>query len=316
MPKSFASSADMTAKAMTFEMLSEGVYAFTAEGDPNTGVVVGTEGVLVFDSQATPAMAQKVLDALKEVTDLPVSYVVLSHYHAVRTLGASAFSGAKVIASHATSELITERGKQDWESELRRFPRLFENQETITGLTRPDILFDECLTIDLGNLKVEIIHPGPGHTGGDTVLWLPEQRIMFAGDLVESGATPYCGDAYLHCWPQTLGRLLEMEPLQLLPGRGKAMKSQEGSQTAISATSGYVSRLYEYASDAVAQGMKLADTFDYIRMKMDRDYSSWVIYEHCLPFNVSRAFDEASGLTSPSIWTAERDKQVWQALQK
>ena len=162
MPKSFASSADMTAKAMTFEMLSEGVYAFTAEGDPNTGVVVGTEGVLVFDSQATPAMAQKVLDALKEVTDLPVCYVVLSHYHAVRTLGASAFFGAKVIASHATSELITERGEQDWESELRRFPRLFENQETITGLTRPDILFDECLTIDLGNLKVEIIHPGPG----------------------------------------------------------------------------------------------------------------------------------------------------------
>lgn len=316
MPKSFASSADLTSKTITFEALSEGVYAFTAEGDPNTGVVIGSEAVLVFDCQATPAMAHKVLNALREVTDLPVRYVVLSHYHAVRTLGASAFADARVIASHATTELISQRGMQDWESEVRRFPRLFENKESISGLTTPDILFDEALTVDLGNIKVEIIHPGPGHTGGDTILWIPEKRIMFAGDLVESEATPYCGDAYLQRWPQTLSRLADMEPVQLVPGRGKALKNQQRSLEAISATRAYVTRLYEFASEAVSQNSDLPGTFTHIREKMDGSYSSWVIYEHCLPFNVSRAFDEASGLEHPVIWTAERDRQVWKALQK
>ena len=87
--KAFASQADLEDKKISFTKLSEHAYAYTAEGDPNTGIVIGDDAVMVIDTQATPAMAQDVIRRIREVTDKPIKYVVLSHYHAVRVLGAS-----------------------------------------------------------------------------------------------------------------------------------------------------------------------------------------------------------------------------------
>jgi len=92
MSKAFASQADLQEKTVSFDRLSEHAYAYTAEGDPNTGIVVGDDAVLVADTQATPVMAQDVLRRMRGVTDKPVAYVVLTHYHAVRVLGASGFA--------------------------------------------------------------------------------------------------------------------------------------------------------------------------------------------------------------------------------
>ena len=99
MAKGFASTTDMAEKKVTFSEIGTDLYAFTAEGDPNSAVIVGDDGCLVFDAQATPAMANKVIERVRTVTDKPIKYVVLSHYHAVRVLGASAYKAQAVIAS-------------------------------------------------------------------------------------------------------------------------------------------------------------------------------------------------------------------------
>lgn len=311
----FASVTDDQPKTSSFTELTEGVFAYTAEGDPNSGVIIGEQAVLVFDAQATPVLAGNVLSHIRQITDLPVRYLVLSHYHAVRVLGASAYSGAEIIASSATRELINERGQQDWESELRRFPRLFSGSESITGLTYPTLLFDHKLRIDLGNRLVNVLHPGMGHTAGDTVVWLEPEQILFAGDLVEYGAAPYCGDAYFEEWIKTLSELALLNPGILVPGRGTALMSPVDAQSAIAMTRGFISRLCHYVQEAVAQQASLEETFQYVRLKMDKDYESWVIYQHCLPFSVCRAFDEASGQIHPGIWTAEKDRELWNLLQ-
>ena len=106
MSKKFASQADLTEKKVTFDKLSDNAYAYTAEGDPNTGVIIGDDGVMVIDTQATPVMAQDVIRRIREVTDKPIRYVLLSHYHAVRVLGASAYGAEQIIASHDTYDLI------------------------------------------------------------------------------------------------------------------------------------------------------------------------------------------------------------------
>src|SRR5262249_28002208 len=160
------------------------------EGDPNTGIIIGDDSVMVLDAQATPAMAQQVIERIRTVSDNPIKYVLLSHYHAVRVLGASAYGAEHIIASEATRELIVERGMQDWQSEFQRFPRLFRDAESIPGLTWPTITFGDRMSIWLGKLQVDIIHAGRGHTKGDTIAWLPEERVLFSGDLVEFGATP------------------------------------------------------------------------------------------------------------------------------
>jgi glyoxylase-like metal-dependent hydrolase (beta-lactamase superfamily II) len=198
--KTFASAADLEEKKVTFEKLSEHAYAYTAEGDPNTGIIIGDDAVMVIDTQATPVMAQDVIRRIREITDKPIKYVVMSHYHAVRVLGASAYmaeGGEQIIASRDTYDLVVERGQFDKDSEIGRFPRLFQNVESIPeGLTWPTMTFEGRMSIWLGKLEVQLIQLGRGHTKGDTVAWIPSEKILFSGDLVEFDATPYAGDAY------------------------------------------------------------------------------------------------------------------------
>ena len=314
MSKAFASTGDLGEKHITFAKLGDGAFAYTAEGDPNTGVIVGDDGVMVIDAQATPAMAADVLRHIRTVTDLPIKYVLLSHYHAVRVLGASAYDAGNIVASRLTYEMIAERGRQDWESEYERFPRLFEGAESIPGLTWPTIVFDGKLTLDLGNRTVEVFSPGRGHTQGDTVAWLPDQKILYAGDLVEYGATPYAGDAHLADWPGTLDVLRALKPEKLVPGRGDALLTPEACEDGMAQTRAFITDLFDCAKESRSKGHDLKQSFDATKAKMDPKYGEWVIYEHCMPFDASRAYDEAGGMERPQIWTAERDREMWEAL--
>jgi glyoxylase-like metal-dependent hydrolase (beta-lactamase superfamily II) len=315
MTRAFASQADLAEKRVTFTRLSENAYAYTAEGDPNSGVVVGDDGVLVVDAQATPAMAKDVIRHVRTVTDKPIKYVVLSHYHAVRVLGASAYGAREIIASHTTYEMIKERGKEDMDSEIGRFPRLFRGAEEIPGLTWPTLTFDRELTLWLGKLEVRLIHVGAGHTRGDTIVWLPSQKVLFSGDLVEYNAGIYTGDAHLAVWPETLERLRALGPERLVPGRGPALATAADSIKAIEFTQNFVRRLYECARDGVAARKSLRQVYQDARTRLDPVYGQYPIYEHCMPFDVSRAYDEASGIANPRIWTAERDVEMWKSLE-
>jgi glyoxylase-like metal-dependent hydrolase (beta-lactamase superfamily II) len=220
-----------------------------------------------------------------------------------------------VIASKPTYELIVERGQQDMDSEIGRFPRLFNAVESVPGLTWPSLVIDGELTLWMGDLEVKIWHPGRGHTKGDTVVWLPQQKILFSGDLVEADAACYTGDAYLADWPATLDKLAALKPEKLIPGRGPALLNPEQVQRGLGYTRDFVSTLYGSAKEAVAQGMDLAACMTHTRKAMDPKFGQVFIYEHCLPFDVTRAHDEASGIRDPRIWTAERDQQMWHALQ-
>lgn len=319
MTKAFASQADLEAKQITFTQLSENAYAYTAEGDPNSGVVIGDDSVLVIDTTATPAMAQDLIAKIRSVTDKPIKHVVLSHYHAVRVLGASAYAaeGAQhVIASRGTYEMIVERGEADMKSEIERFPRLFAGVETVPGLTWPTLVFERELTLFLGKLEVKILHLGAGHTKGDTIVWLPSQKVLFSGDLVEYDAACYCGDAQLEEWPATLEALRALGAQALVPGRGPALIGAEQVKRGLDYTKDFVTTLYAQAEEAVARKLDLKAAMALAREAMDPKFAQVFIYEHCLPFDVTRAYDEASGIKHPRIWTAERDQQMWTALQE
>lgn len=316
--KKFASQADLEEKKISWEKLSENAYAYTAEGDPNTGVIIGDDSVMIIDATATPVAAQGVIAKVREITDLPIKYVVLTHYHAVRVLGASGYKSEgleQIIASHDTYELIKERGQQDMDSEIGRFPRLFQAVESVPGLTWPTLSFHKEMTLWMGSLEVKIAQVGRGHTKGDTIVYIPSQGICFSGDLVEADAACYTGDAYLADWPQTLDNLAAMNFSKLIPGRGPALTTPEKVQAGLSYTRDFVTTLYSSAQQAVAKGMDLKATMEHTRKNMDPKFGHVFIYEHCLPFDVTRAHDEASGIRDPRIWTAERDQQMWHALQ-
>jgi len=312
----FASTADLEEKKITFEEIAENVYAYTAEGDPNSGVIVGEDGVLVMDAQATPIQAQKLIDCIRGVTDKPIKYVVLSHYHAVRVMGASAYGADAIIASSLTYDNVVERGQQDFDSEVGRFPRLFEQVETVPGLTWPTITFEKKMSLWMGKREVQLLHLGRSHTKGDIVAWIPDCKVCFAGDMVEYGATPYTGDAYLSDWPTTLDNLMALGAEKMIPGRGAALKTPEEVKAGVGGTRDFLSDLFGTVKKCVADGKDLTATYKETMDIMRPKYGHWVIFDHCMPFDVTRAYQEAGGQEHPQIWTADRDREMWLALER
>ena len=261
MTKKFASQADLEEKQVSFVELSDGLYAYTAEGDPNTGIVIGDDSVMVIDAQATPIMARDVIAKIRTVTDKPIKYVVMSHYHAVRVLGASGYEPDEIISSQDTYDLIVERGEQDFKSELERFPRLFSGVESVPGLTWPTMTFKGEMTVWMGKREVRLMQLGRGHTKGDTVAWLPKEKVLFSGDLVEYGATPYTGDAYLSDWPQTLQRVAALNPVALVPGRGDALTTPEMCNEAIEGTRAFLRNMFESVKQGREAGKNLNEIY-------------------------------------------------------
>ncbi|WP_457649734.1 MBL fold metallo-hydrolase [Profundibacter sp.] len=315
MAKAFASQGDMTEKKTSFVEIGDGLWAFTAEGDPNSGVIIGDESVMVIEAQATPRLAEKVIAEIRKVTDKPISHLVLTHYHAVRVLGASAYGAPEIIMSDAARGMVVERGQEDWDSEFQRFPRLFEGHESIPGLTWPTTTFSDSMTVYLGNRRVDIMHLGRAHTAGDAVVWVPDAEVMFTGDIVEYHSACYCGDGHFADWGETLENIASFDPVSIAPGRGDALIGRAKVAAALESTLDFVESTYRPAARVAARGGSLKEAWDAVREECDPKFSDYAIYEHCLPFNVARAYDEARGIDTPRIWTAQRDIEMWEALQ-
>jgi glyoxylase-like metal-dependent hydrolase (beta-lactamase superfamily II) len=315
MAKAFASQGDLSEKKITFDEIGEGLYAFTAEGDPNSGVIIGDDSVMIIEAQATPRLAGKVIEKVREVTDKPISHVVMTHYHAVRVLGASAFGAGQIIMSERARAMVAERGQEDWDSEFQRFPRLFEGHESIPGLTWPTTTFNGRMSVYLGKRRIDLMQLGRAHTAGDAVIYVPDANVMFTGDIVEYHSACYCGDGHFHDWPGTLENIRDFDLDAIAPGRGDALVGPKMVNAAIDATKDFVRSTYRPAARVALKGGSLKDAWDAVRAECDPKFSDYAIYEHCLPFNVSRAYDEALDIDTPRIWTDKRDIEMWEALQ-
>ncbi len=315
MSKAFASQGDMTEKKISFTEIGRDIYAFTAEGDPNSGVIIGDDSVMVIEAQATPRLAGKVIEKIREVTDKPITHLALTHYHAVRVLGASAFGAGQIIMSDTARAMVAERGQEDWDSEFQRFPRLFEGHESIPGLTWPTTTFRDAMSVYLGNRRIDLMHLGRAHTAGDIVIHVPDENVMFTGDIVEYRSACYAGDGHLTEWGDTLEAIRGFDVDAIAPGRGDALIGRQRVNEAIDLTGEFVRATYEPAARVAARGGSLKEAWEAVRALCDPRFKDYAIYEHCLPFNVARAYDEARGIDTPRIWTAERDLEMWAALQ-
>jgi len=313
--KKFASQNDLDEKKISFEEIGNDLFAFTAEGDPNSGIIIGDDSVMVIDAQATPTLARQVIQKVRSVTDKPISHLVLSHYHAVRVLGAAEYKASNIIMSSKARAMVVERGQEDWDSEFDRFPRLFKGHEEIPGLTWPTTTFDKKMSLFLGKRRVDLYFLGRAHTAGDIVIHVPDSNVLFTGDIVEYKSACYCGDAHLQDWPKTLGKIAKFQAVSLVPGRGDALTDPRQIDDAIELTEDFVTSTFKSVSKIAHAGGDLKEAMSSCRDECDKKFSDYAIYEHCLPFNVSRAFDEAKGIDNPRIWTAERDKEMWNLLQ-
>lgn len=311
---SFASASDLQEQTARVEELAPGCYGFMSQHDPNCGFVVGDDAVLVVDTRATPTLGRELQAGIRSVTDKPVRFVFLSHYHAVRALGASVFADAVVVSTEGTRDWIRTRGEADFASERDRFPRLFRGVDEIPGLTIPTLTFDGTLRIDLGGIEVELLGFGRAHTQGDAACWVPSRGVLYAGDLFENGCGVYAGDAHIRDWITTLTRLRPVPATVAVAGRGPVVRGREAVLGATDSTSAFLQALHDSVKEALDGGAGLRECFEAAEAAMRPRFGDWPLFGHVLPFDVARMAEELGGTEHPTIWTADRDKQLWTTL--
>ncbi len=314
MAVAFASTKDTVGQKAKVQELGPDVYGYISPSDPNCGFIVGDDAVLVVDTRATPSMAREWIDDIRKVTDKPIRYIFLTHYHAVRVMGAGAFNVDAIFSSRGTRELVVERGQADFDSEVQRFPRLFKGVEEVRGLTVPRATFDTEMSFWLGKREVRFMHLGRGHTKGDSVCWIPDCSVLFSGDLVENRTGIYCGDAYVREWPQTLERLKMIGAQTVVFGRGTPARTTADARNVIDAHRDYLLALWSSVEKAVKGGADIRGCFQAVDREVSPRYRDWPVYDHCVPFNVQRVVDELAGIDQPRIWTKDRDAALWAAI--
>lgn len=313
---SFASASDTREQKPQVRELAPNVYGYISDFDPNCGFVVGDDHVVLIDTRPTPRMARDFLEAIRTVTEKPVTVIVLTHYHAVRVMGASAFPDVHtIISSNGTLDWIRTRGQADFDSEVGRFPRLFVGVEEVPGLTLPTQSFDRQMSLWLGpNRELRLLALGRGHSSGDTVAWLPDCGVCFSGDVVENHCGVYAGDAYIQEWAGTLDAVKTLRPRVLVPGRGAVLEDEAACAQAIDMTKEFLATLLGAVRAGIDAGDTLKGCFERADAAMTPRFGSWPVFQHVLPFDVSRAYDELTGTEHPEVWTADRDRALWQVL--
>ena len=250
----------------------------------NAGFVVTKDGVVVFDALATPALGEAMLKAIKRITPQPVKRVIISHYHADHFYGLQAFKaqGAEVWAhenARATlnSDLTQERLKQR-RTDLA--PWVNENTRLIPADRWLSFKDAKALQFEMGGMHFRIIDSSGAHSPEDIMLYVDEDKVLFAGDLFFTGRIPFVGEANSKVWLQALDRMLEVKPAMVVPGHGKM---SHAPMKDMQLTRDYLIFLRQKMGDAVADLVPFDEAYGKV------DWSGFEKYP---------AFDQANRLNA------------------
>lgn len=249
----------------------------------NLSFVIGDDAVLVVNASDNYLLAKSLHDQIKEVTDLPVTHVVLENGQGHAMLGMNYWQeqGATIIAHTDTADVIQERG----ESTLNRMQLRNRDKSMGTLLSNPDEVFEERYTLDLGSMPVEVLYLGPSHSPGDTQVWIPGERVMIAGDIAfHERLLPVFDDSDTAGWIQTWDSFREFDAHIIVPGHGQPTTIDVVEKWTI----GYLEHMRAAIGKILEEGGSLIDAYE-----IDQS-----------PYSHLDTFDELAGLNADTIYRA------------
>jgi glyoxylase-like metal-dependent hydrolase (beta-lactamase superfamily II) len=233
---------------------------------PNVGVIVGDDRTLVVDTAMGVRNGERVLNRARELTDRDL-VVTITHFHPEHGWGAQAFEGlARIVYNRRQLEELREKFAPFVELFSTFGPHVAEQLEGVR-LVEPDETYDGRRTLDLGGVTAELIEV-PAHTRGDQVVWLPNERVLFTGDLVESRFFPILPDEDAHGsrWIEVLGELEALGPEIVVPGHGEV-----GGAELIRACREYLEAVRDRVREARGRGEDPKELAEGIR----KDWQDW-----------------------------------------
>ncbi|MCH8850142.1 MAG: MBL fold metallo-hydrolase [Chloroflexi bacterium] len=269
--------------------VADGVYAYVQAGGglcvANAGLIVGPESCIVIDALFAPSMTRAFRSEIARVTEKPVRLLIETHHHIDHTAGNALFPEAQII-SHANARREQERVGTDVLELLRpRIPDLVAETDGFE-LRLPDLTFDGELTLHLGDRALRLLHFGPAHTIGDALVLLPDERLLFAGDIAFHGVTPLGFEGHIGSWLDVCGRVDALEIDTIVPGHGPP-----GPKDDLRRMAGYLRTIREQARDSFEAGRTPEEATAAIELG---EYASWTDSDR-LPLNVGRLYQEFRG---------------------
>ena len=289
------------------EPLASNVFAVVADGRANSGFILSDDGVLLIDPRPSAEETRGMLRLIRQFSTRPVTHVFLTHSHRASGPAIAATGAANVVGQIRARQWLADYGEDNLE---QSFDGVVENERVALAL--PNVVFDRELTLFWGGREILLMHLGRGHTTGDAILALPDEGIVFGGDLILNETTPFLGDGYLDQWMATLERFRNVRPRKLVPGRGPIVEPSQVKRV-IDAHSEYLGILRESVAEQVEAERGLANAYGRAQEILTPFYGTWTNFERMLPFNVARAFEEVRG-SHPRQWTVERRLELIEAL--
>ena len=208
--------------------IAENVYSYVDVKNPspatsfgsNGGIIIGRDGVVVVDTLMTAKEAKRFIKDIRAVTGKPIKYVVDTHYHLDHALGNAEFArlGAVIISHENDRANLAKNGEET----LKRHGEYGISKEDMAGteIALPNLTYDTKMTIELGDQSVILMHPGAAHTNGDTLVYLPDKKVLFTGDVLFTNFHPFLAEGDLASWGKVLDSILAMDVEKIIPGHG------------------------------------------------------------------------------------------------
>ncbi len=286
----------------TVKKVGEGVYAAVSpdrsKAGSNAGFIVGSNGVLVVDTFTNVASAKELLAEIRKITNLPIRFVVNTHYHLDHTGGNAAFSDSGAV-------ILAQRNLRGWErtENLKFFgpnPKP-EDRARVESLVLPDMLYSKAVDIYLGARLVQVRYM-LGHTGGDSVVLLPDANVVFAGDLVWGRHLPNLIDATTDAWIKSLDQLLADHPAAtFVSGHGEIATAQD-----VRDFRDYLITLREDVGKAQAEGRSGQALLDTVLPELKEKYGDWGFFDSFAARNIQQTAAELKGEKKVPVPAADR----------
>jgi len=186
----------------------------------NAGFVITSKGVVVIDALGSPALAKKLIAEIKKLTSQKVVAVIVTHYHADHVYGLQEFKqlGAKIYAQgEGRNYISSETARQRLIASRTDFAPWVNAS---THLMSADVWIDQSFTLTIGSVEFKITRVGPAHAPEDLIIYVPSEKVLFAGDLVFRGRIPFVGNADSKGWLQALNEIESLNPSIVIPGHG------------------------------------------------------------------------------------------------
>lgn len=244
----------------------------------NAGFVITEEGVVVFDALGTPSLGAAMVDKIRELTELPITHVVISHYHADHVYGLQAFrerTEAEVIAQEASSVYVNspDAGQRLEQRKQALSPWVDDN----TRIVAPTVTFEEETMLESGNYRFNIVHAGPAHAPDDSLMMVEPAGVLFSGDIIQNDRVPYLASAEVDSgnWMKAIEKVRDLTPRILIPGHGKA---SENAIEALNFTYDYLAYVRDRMGTAVEEWVEFEDAYE---------QTDWSRYQNLPAFDAS-----------------------------